>query len=575
MQEMSRSQFQNPPQASSNLLPTAKQIATWQPIDVKRFLETISKGERWSSLAKFAEERPINGLELLANAGSPDDLLDLFADAHPKPDRATMRTVIAVLHTYSVAPHSAEPEQAMSLPRSHNSHHHQQQLSQQVVGGDDTGLFLDNSLDLMDDDFLDVDDNEAYSIGSGSGFPSPAGSPRNAAGDSSTRQSNTPTGATNLALLADLDRSNDHTVILTCMRSNLGSAEVQKHGSLALSRLLCKHEGLKDAVGNFGAVEDLLRALETHRDNTDVVEAVCAALAALVCDHDANQRKVVLARGIELMLRILMASTDTSRASVAEASCRALVQCTYDNADAQGAAAAANGFRIMLGTVSRHAKRPRVVEAACHVLGNMLMDNRVNQAAALSAAAAGPNSNTCCPTLMCNLVGVLGDHGANSRVAEIVCATLVILLQADATHGTRGVVGALIGAGGIDALLYILRGKHAPGNAGEDDDGDCPDGACFNSSSKRARKNAADGCEDACAQYGGDIDPFSSAAVVISACTAFKMLAQERSAVRVILSAGAVPVLVDVAKRFSQSGDVVEVGARVCVCVAHRRRILC
>eukprot|EP00750_Incisomonas_marina_P020018 INCI3674.1.p1 GENE.INCI3674.1~~INCI3674.1.p1 ORF type:complete len:754 (-),score=113.51 INCI3674.1:1174-3435(-) len=377
--------------------------------------------------------------------------------------------------------------------------------------------------------------------------------------------------SSNETLLDAVDHSDDPAFVLTCMREAPEFVEMQKRGSCALSRIVCANEEQQDKIASLGGIEVLLGALKRAPSNSMLVDAACGAIAAVVCDHSPNQALLVSSGGIQILLGILMSASGESQAVMAEASCRALVQGTYDNADAQGATAAANGFRVLLGTVSRHAKRPRVVEAACHVLGNMLMDSRVNQAAALSAAAAGPQSNTCCPTLMCNLIGVLGDHAANSRVVEIVISTLVILLSAEASRGTHGVASALMGAGGIETILRILRSSsdHQAKTARKSDDHTTPAGKdddnCETDCSRKrtrtklASKGAVD--DDGCCENSfacADNDSFDAAAVVIAACAAMTYLAKDASTHKALVFGELVPILLSVVRLHSHVPDVLQ-----------------
>ena len=524
-------------------------VSQWETNDVAAFLRNVSGGSKWEALAKCAESSQISGVELASNAESPDMLVELFADASPAPTRPMMRTVITLLRKLS------GKQQNEKSNGNHNSF--DLPLPTHVDLGNINNLNDNNSSSSSTCCF--PNDDDPFSI-------EPITTTRNASGAA-------------LEIATTIGDSQSLDVVLQAMQNHPKSGAIQEAASQALKRLVSDDDVAKAEAETYGAVMLSLQTMRLFPQNVPVLVAAAEALGALVYDHQPNQ--VALISGLPILVNFLKS---TSSPEVARALCDTMVNATYDNPDAQAALAQAKGFQVLLLILNRFVENSTVVESACHTLGNLLMDSRSNQINALAAAAAGPSGNTCCPTLMCNLISMLRKHQNKTRVIEIVCSTLEILLAVDEQHGRRGVAPAAVEAGVVDALIPIIK-KYTPdmektstqedkstiedsddeddkstGSLGGNNDDNKGDDT-FEIRSKRIRtKRSRDDGEI------NEPDDFGGSNVVAVACRVIKYLAADSNSEQSVVHAGAVPSLLAVVSSFSLSAEVTTVSA-VPVCM--------
>lgn len=126
-----------------------------------------------------------------------------------------------------------------------------------------------------------------------------------------------------IPLLAEAEPSR----VISIMDSALADKAVQAEGCLRLTS--CVRDGEEDVSVAVGAIETVLRAMDTHGVVESVQDAGCACLAHFAKHTKANSEAIAAAGGIELLLRAMETHDDVE--NIQANSCRALCYLAEDS----------------------------------------------------------------------------------------------------------------------------------------------------------------------------------------------------------------------------------------------------
>lgn len=131
-------------------------------------------------------------------------------------------------------------------------------------------------------------------------------------------------------------------------------------------------ERARDSIARTGGILAIVRAMETHNENTCVQVAACQALEKLAL-NEQNELAINDVGGVEAILGAMMGHFDCS--NVQEAAWAALWNLSCGNAGNDMTIDSAGGIAAIVSAMKRHVHVASVQKNACGALANLCLDN--------------------------------------------------------------------------------------------------------------------------------------------------------------------------------------------------------
>ena len=156
--------------------------------------------------------------------------------------------------------------------------------------------------------------------------------------------------------------------VLTRMRAEPVSAQVQREGCTELATLARDDPGKRTAIVAEGGIPVVLAAMKAHAGDAEMLVQGCSALTNLAANVD-NRIAIAAAGGIPVVLAAMTAHK--GHVDVQVGGCVALTNLAANNANNQTAIAAAGGIPVVLAAIKAHAEHASVQEQGCWALSNI------------------------------------------------------------------------------------------------------------------------------------------------------------------------------------------------------------